>query len=243
LSTNVAQGRLPLSEVRNLREPLLVADKDRFYLALNHAVDPANVGGGVLSNNFKQGIRSRTVNGWVVAFYRADGPIQVGRKTFDAHEGELAWHSNGPVESQLLVVEEIDQMPMLLMTSRRNHLLKGGTNPRIEWAVLALHKETGKTTYESGWRQGLSWQFVDLQTDARRGIVNLIGTSSSVQFHLEDGRKVEVPQGLSVTSSLTPNMSEDITAAQVQQAVIIRQNAVIIQQIAPALPVAPIQKK
>ena len=243
LNTNVAQGRLPLAEVRNLREPLLVADKDRFYLALNHPVDPTIVGGGVLSNNFKQGIRSRTINGWIAAFYRADGPIQVGRKTFDAHKGELAWHSNGPVESQLLVVEQLDEMPMLLMTSRRNHMLKG-IQPRIESAVLALHKETGKTTYESGWRQGMNWQFVDLQTDARRGIVNLIGTSSSVQFHLDDGRKVEIPQGLSVTSSLAPTVSEDVTAQMMlQQAIMLRQNAVIIQQVAPAIQVAPIQKK
>jgi outer membrane protein assembly factor BamB/tetratricopeptide (TPR) repeat protein len=242
LSTNVAQGRLTLADVRNLREPLLVADKDRFYLALNHPVDPTVVGGGVLSNNFKQGIRSRAINGWVAAFYRADGPVQVGRKTFDAHKGELAWHSNGPVESQLLVVEQIEQMPVLLMTSRRNHLMKGGVNPRIESAVLALHKETGKTTYESGWRQGMNWQFVDLQTDARLGIVNLIGTSSSVQFHLEDGRKVEPPQGLSVTSSLAPSPSEDVTA-QMRQAVILRQNIMIQQMAPPAFPLAPPAKR
>ena len=41
-------------------------------------------------------------------------------------------------------------MPMLLMTSRRNHLLRG-SSPRLEIpAVIAAHKETGKTTYESG---------------------------------------------------------------------------------------------
>ena len=231
LSTNVAQSRLPLEEVRNLREPLLVADKDRFYLALNHPVDPTQISGGVLSNNFKQGIRSRAVNGWVAAFYRNDGPLQVGRKTFDAHKGELAWHSANPIESQLLVVEQFEQMPILLLTSRRSHLAKGGVQPRMESEVLALHKETGKTVYESGWRLGMNfWQFVDIQTDARLGVVNLIGTSSSVQFHLEDGRKVEPPQGLSVTSSLAPTASEDFVQPLGQPVIIRQQNGVIIQQ-------------
>jgi outer membrane protein assembly factor BamB len=231
LSTNVAQGRLPIAEVRNLREPLLLADKERFYLALNHPVDPSQILGGVLVNNFKQGIRSRTVNGWVAAFYRHDGPVQVSRKTYDAHKGEIAWHSDGPVESQLMVVEQLDDMPILLMTSRRNHLMKG-TQPRAESAVAAIHKETGKFVYESGWRQGAAgWQFVDVQTDARLGVVNLIGTSSSVQFHLEDGRKVEPPQGLSVTSSLAPTPSPDFDPQPVVGQVIIRQqNGVIIRQ-------------
>jgi outer membrane protein assembly factor BamB len=244
LNTNVAQGRLPLAEARNLHEPLLMADKDRFYVALNHPVDRTQVQGGVLGNNFKQGIRSRTVNGWVAAFYRNDGPVQVGRKTHMAHKGELAWHSTDPIESQLLVVEQFDQMPILLMTCRRSHLSKG-VQGRVESAITALHKETGKAVYESGWRNGTIWQYVDLQTDARRGVVNLIGNSSSVQFHLEDGRKVEPPQGLSVTSSLAPTPSEDFPQP-IGQAVIIQRNGVIIQrriliqqQAIPPAPIAP----
>ena len=242
LSTNVAQGRVPLSEVRNLREPLLLADKDRFYLALNHPVDQTQIMGGVVSNNFKQGIRSRLVNGWVVAFYRNDGPALVSRKTFDAHKGEIAWHSDGPVESQLMVVEHLDDMPILLMTSRRNHLLKNGGQPHAESAVAALHKETGKFVYESGWRQGAAgWQFVDIQTDARLGVVNLIGTSSSVQFHLEDGRKVEPPQGTELwPSSLGPTQSEDYFPQPVVGQVIIRQqNGVIIRQVIQPAPILP----
>ena len=247
LNTNVAQGRLPVAEARNLREPLLMADKDRFYVALNHSVDQTQIAGGILGNNFKQGVRSRTVNGWVAAFYRNDGPVQVGRKTYQAHKGELAWHSTSQIESQLLVVEQFDQMPILLMTCRRSHLSKG-FQPRVESAITALHKETGKAVYESGWRPGTTWQYVDLQTDARRGVVNLIGSSSSVQFHLEDGRKVEPPQGLSVTSSLAPTRSEEFDPAGLGQAVVIQQiqqngiliqRRVIVQQAIPPAPIAP----
>ena len=247
LSTFISQGRLPLAEARNLHEPLLMADKDRFYVALNHSVDPSQVAGGVIGNNFKQGIRSRVVNGWMAAFYRNDGPVQVGRKTFDAHKGEIAWHTIGPIESQMLVVEQFEQMPILLMTSRRSHLAKGGPQARLESEVLALRKETGKAVYESGWRVGMPWQYVDLQTDARRGVVNLIGTSSSVQFHLDDGRKVEAPHGLSVTSSLSPTHSDDYIVPQPGQAVVIQQiqqqNGVIIQRrviVQQAIPPAPI---
>src|SRR6185295_10214452 len=106
----------------------------------------------------------------------------------------------------------------------------------------ALHKQTGKTTYESGWRLGVNFaQFTDLQVDPRQGVVNLIGMSYSVQFHLEDGRKVDPPQGLSVTSSLSPTPSTDMVEQPIGQNIIIRQqNGVIIrQQIVPVAPVAP----
>ena len=70
LETNVLQGRVGREDIVNLQEPLLLQDRDRFYLALNQPIDGAKVAGSVIGNNFGNGLRCRNVNGWLLAFFR-----------------------------------------------------------------------------------------------------------------------------------------------------------------------------
>ncbi len=249
LSTSVVQGRIPLQEVANLREPLLVADADRFYLALNKSVQANLVNGQVVANNFQNGIRCRQVNGYVLAFHRHNGPVKVGHKTVEAAKGELAWHSIAPIENQMLVTEQFEQLPILLFTSRYNKLTQPGGNHWVA-STTALHKQTGKMPYESNARPGTALtHFVNLHADPRQGTINLIGHSYSVQFFVDDGRKVEAPAGLASTGNLGVSpvgnmLFEQRVIAGPNGAVIIRQQAIQIQ-VAPLAPrvVVPVEKE
>lgn len=238
LNTSVLQGRIGLDDVANLREPLLLADADRFYFALNRPVDASKVGGGIVANNFQNGVRCRAVNGFVVALYRNDGTVKRGAKTAEAVKGQLAWHSAMPVEHQMVVTEQFDQLPILLFTARYNRVLQGGANSWVA-NTMAVHKQTGKMTYVSGQRPALNnflAHFVTLQTDPRQGTINLIGHSYSVQFFVDDGRKVDAPTGLTQTSALTPGMSTDIPIAN--PPVIVRPRPIIRQVPLPVVPPA-----
>jgi outer membrane protein assembly factor BamB len=253
LSTSVVQGRITVDDVRNLREPLLLADSERFYVALNHAVLPGKVGGSVIMNNFQNGLRCRHVNGYVLAFHRHTGPVKMGRKMIEAVKGELAWHSVGPVENQMLVTEQWDQLPILLFSGRYNRQLQPGVNT-FSAATLALHKQTGKIPYDSGLNTAINAQaqFTNLIADPRQGTIQLLGNSKSIQFYVDDGRKVEVPAGMSVMSTKLGEGLTDLdnpAAAQAlreraillqQQQLILRQQVIIRQQaIAAPVPVAP----
>jgi outer membrane protein assembly factor BamB/tetratricopeptide (TPR) repeat protein len=247
LTANLVQGRVGLEDCRNLREPLILADSERIYLALNQPADNARVGGGVVSGNFHNGIRSRLVNGYVMAFHRHDGQAKIGKKTVEVKKGDLAWHSVMPLENQMVVTEQFEQLPILLFSSRYNRVQAGNA-----WiaSTQAIHKQTGRLVYESGSRPALNSylaHFVNLQSDPRQGTINLIGHSYSIQFYVDDGRKVEPPAGLDVTSHLGPGNSSDYAVQPgvagpgvvAPGAVIIRQRAVPIQ----VAPVAPIQRE
>jgi hypothetical protein len=169
---------------------LLLADNERFYLALNRPIDPNQVSGSVVSNNFQSGLRCRLVNGWVLAFDR------VVPKEAD----QLAWISNEPIPNQLVVAEQFDQLPVLLFTGRYNQPRPAGASAWVA-STVALHKRTGKAIYESEPRQTLNNfvpNFTTLQIDARQGTINLLGhrDSYSVQFYIDDGRKVDAPAGV-----------------------------------------------
>jgi outer membrane protein assembly factor BamB len=253
LSTSVVQGRVSADDARSLHEPLLLADADRFYLALNHAVDKSKVGGGVLMNNFQIGIRSRPVNGYVMAFHRHAGAVKVGDHAIDVAKGELAWHSFAPIENQMLVTEQWDQLPILLFSGRYHHQANN-TNAWMA-STIALHKRTGKIPYESPRKPSQSAanqlaHFGNFQVDPRQGTINLIGVFS-VQFYIDDGRKVEAPTGAAVTTQLNAagiDALEQIFIAN-PPGVIMRQPLGIRQlQAAPppvALPLLPVvpQKK
>src|SRR5262249_28648557 len=70
---SVLGGRVTAEEVKGLKEPLLLRDADRFYVALNKPVDVTKVQGGIIGNNFANGVRCAWVNGWVVALEAHDG--------------------------------------------------------------------------------------------------------------------------------------------------------------------------
>ncbi|MCS7045442.1 MAG: PQQ-binding-like beta-propeller repeat protein [Gemmataceae bacterium] len=203
LSSNVVQHRITLDDLKNLQSPLLLADRERFYVMLNQAIDTNKVGGGVLHNNFNNGLRCLPVNGWVVAFHRRDGKTRSGT---EYKAGELAWHSSKKIENQMLVMEQFDLLPVLVFSVRYSEMLAGDLQGgRWVTHTLSLHKAHGKLVYDSGSQPtngAVSAHFDALLIDLKTGTFNLTGFNSTIQHYIDDGRKVPLPSAS--TASLQP---------------------------------------
>jgi outer membrane protein assembly factor BamB/tetratricopeptide (TPR) repeat protein len=189
VNSNVVQGRITLQDLKSLENPLLLQDGDRYYVALNKPIDRSKVNNGALHNNFQSGARSLTVNGWFLAVHRHDGKKQINDREITWKKGDLAWHSYMPITNQLLVVDQFEQSPMLVFSTRYNEFLPNGG---IRWGSFtqSLSKSTGKMVYDSGYKNnnGQAPMFVRFQIDLKSRTVNLIGLSESVQHYADEGK-------------------------------------------------------
>ncbi len=192
LESNVVQGRVTLQDLAKVREPLLVGDADRFYVALNQPIDGTRIEGGVVRNNFSTGLRCLPVNGWVAAFYRNDGARRIDGVDLTWKKNEMAWHSFEPVLNQWIVMDQFQQLPFLLFTSRYHEKL---TNPRVgnQWmsATQSLHKVTGKGIFQPDAQPTDIYraQFYVLKVDVKEGTISMLGNDRVVQHYVDDGRK------------------------------------------------------
>jgi outer membrane protein assembly factor BamB/tetratricopeptide (TPR) repeat protein len=196
VSSNLVQGRITAEDVKGLKDPLLLQDGERFYIALNKPINSGKVGGGLLHNNFNNGTRCLNVNGWFVAVQRQDGQKKVGDRDLAWKKGDLAWHSYMPVHNQMIVLDQFDQAPVVVFTARYNEILINGSNRWVS-VTQTLHKANGKMIYDSGPRQiNTSPMFSAFQMDLKSRTINLIGFSGSVQHYLDDGKgPPQNPQG------------------------------------------------
>src|SRR5262249_27879869 len=96
------QGKVTADDLKSLKEPWLLQDRERFYVALNQAVDSAKVAGGVISNNFGNGLRCMTTNGWVLAYFREDGQHKAAGQAKQHKKGDFQWHSSGRIANQMV---------------------------------------------------------------------------------------------------------------------------------------------
>lgn len=231
LNASVLQGRIQLKDIETLRDPLLLADADRFYIALNRPIDGAKVGGATIANNFQNGLRSRIVNGYILALHRHDGPIASGRKTIKGTPGALAWHTAEPVENQMIVTELFDDMPILLLTARHSRIAPNMPQVSLSTAV-AFHKQTGKLVHATEPRptpNNFVPNYVNLFLDPRQGRINLLGHTESIQFYIDDGRKIDPPSGLSATNQTTMPTPAVNMPVFGRPGIIIRGNVVPVQ--------------
>ena len=125
LTASVVNGRVGQKDLAEVKQPLLLRDRDMFYLALNKEVDKAAINGGVIGTNFTNNtVRCTLVNGWVLAFDKA---------------GKFKWHTIDPVPNQMVVLEEFENMPVLLFSTRYNEILKqGGLGPNQRWVTCSI---------------------------------------------------------------------------------------------------------
>ena len=168
-----------------------------FYVALNKPVDGNRVGGGLLHNNFNNGTRCLTVNGWFLAVHRQDGKKTINDREVAWKKGDLAWHSYMPIQNQMLVVDQFDQSPVLLFTTRYNEIMPNGGNRWVS-VTQSLSKLNGKMVYDSGPKgiNGASPMFAMYQMDLKSRTINLIGYQDSVQHYVDDGKgPPPLPQG------------------------------------------------
>ncbi len=194
ITGNAAQHRIALDDLKNLKDPLLLADRERFYVTLSQPVDSNKVGGAVLHNNFNNGLRCFPVNGWVAAFQRKSGKTARG---IDFKAGDMAWHTSKKIENQMMILEQFDLLPIMLFSSRHNELIGGGAQGN-RWvsATQSLHKSNGKLIFDSGNRPSNSnAQFDAFNLDLNAGTINMIGFGGTLQHYIDDGRKVPLPPG------------------------------------------------
>ncbi|MCI0638280.1 MAG: PQQ-binding-like beta-propeller repeat protein [Gemmataceae bacterium] len=198
LKGSVLHGRIGQEDLKDLKRPMLLRDAERYYVALNRAVDSTKVAGAVLANNFSNGLRCAAVNGWVLALHRLPGEKKSGDKTVAWKAGDFAWHSYTPLHHQMIVLEQFDQLPVLLFTSRFNELIKGGAGGN-RWVSLtqSIHKRTGKVIFDPGSRPSNSAaQFYAFNLEPRNGTINMIGFGSTLQHYIDDGRKPADPPNM-----------------------------------------------
>ncbi len=190
LTSNITSGgRVTVEDLRNLRNPLLLSDSDRYYVALNRPIDATAVSQGNIYNNFNNVTRCLPVNGWVVAVYKNDGQRKAQDRMISWKKGDLAWHSQTPITNQLLVMDQFDVSPVLVFTARYIRM-----NPKTgnAWVSVtqSLSKTTGKWTYDSGPRNinGSVPMFTLFQLDLKSRSVNLVGFGGAVQHYIDDGK-------------------------------------------------------
>lgn len=207
MNSTILKGRITKDDLTSLKEPLLLHDADHFYVALNRAIDSNKVAGGVLANNFSNGLRCGTVNGWFVALHRQPGQKTVGGKTIAWKAGDFAWHSYVPLNNQMVILEQFDQLPIILFSSRYNELINAGAGGN-RWVSLtqSLDKKTGKVIWDPGPSSSNSAaQYFAFNLDLKGGAINMIGFSNTVQHYVDDGRKpADVPGGGGATPGNMP---------------------------------------
>jgi outer membrane protein assembly factor BamB/tetratricopeptide (TPR) repeat protein len=193
---NALQGRVTKDDLTNLERPLVLADRDHFYVALNHPTDPLKVMGGTVVSNFSNGVRCAPVNGWVLAFHRKDGQRTEGGEVLRWKKGDLHWHTYSPMANQMVVLEQFERLPVLIFSARYQEPFKNGFvgGMPMQWVsqTESVDKQTGKMVYAPAAARrtnGVSAQFYAFILDAKDATINLIGWSGTVQHYVDDGRK------------------------------------------------------
>jgi hypothetical protein len=252
LSTSVLQGRnVTLEDVKNLKEPLLLQDRDHFYVALNQPIDNNKIAGSLLHTNFNNGLRCRPINVWFLALYRQDGQKQVDGQLRKHTRGQIAWDSFEPLLNQMLVMEQFDQLPVLIFTSRYNELINGGAMGN-KWVsdTKSFARNSGSLLYPLTSRalaaNGMP-QYASFQVDQRAGTITLYsgGQVPTLQLYLDDGRTPPPVQESRVAPApLDPNAAALLQQEQLmlQQQLRLQQMQLRIQQIqinGGLVPVAP----
>ena len=147
----------------------------------------------------------RTVNGWVLAFFREEGEhlgnddssytwdgkkwVVGARKLVKHKKGDLAWRSPERIDNQLIIVEQFENLPVMLFSAR----YPTQVGVQLGWltSTQCLLRETGKRLYWNVQKPGAAAApFGTFAIDTRDGSINLVGSfrNSSVQIYVDDGR-------------------------------------------------------
>jgi outer membrane protein assembly factor BamB len=196
---NAVQGRVTQDDVKGLHGPLLLADRDHFYVALNRPADAQRVA-GIVNSNFSNGLDCAPVNGWFLAFHRKGGQRAEGGEVLKWKAGELHWHSCDPLHNQMVVLEQFDSLPVVIFTSRFMEQIKvngGFAGQRWVSATQSVDRRTGKMVYDPLTPRGSNGNphFYAFNVDLKDGTINMIGFTGTVQHYVDDGRKRAEQEG------------------------------------------------
>jgi len=168
----VLGGIVDLAHLKNLRHAHLLADAQTVYVMF-HTVDPNDRDGLIESNlQSNSGLRGITVNGEVYAFNRRTSRVE--------------WHNE--IRKQQLVLEQWQEMPVLLFTSRAAGRLRPGEVRDGPQGITfeAYEKSSGRLFFRNPARndpalEGKGYgQIYAVNYDPRAGTISLIAPSYKV---------------------------------------------------------------
>ncbi|MFO0969659.1 MAG: PQQ-binding-like beta-propeller repeat protein [Gemmataceae bacterium] len=197
VKTNVIKSQILADDLRGLERPILLADADRYYIALNRPVDGNKISGSVIGNNFNNGMSCAQVNGWVLALKRGEGEEKIGGAVRKRTNGDFLWHTFKPLANQMVLVEQFEEMPVLIFTSRYNEMLNMGVGGN-RWLspTQSVDKRTGKMIWDPGPRPSNgSPQYLTFTFDPSSGTITMATLGSTLVHYIDDGRKIVVPGG------------------------------------------------
>jgi outer membrane protein assembly factor BamB len=171
-------GAEHLDKVRldKVRQVHLLADRDHFYLAFNRppealqGVAPGVVNGGLVGPNVMSGLRCLPVNGEILALPRGAGQF---------------WFADVP--SQMFVLDQYKDLPVLLFTANQSRVVGGGNWTQTA-ATLSLEKATGRRVYDNkdkGLPNRPNHHFLALVANAQAGTIELVGHQLKIVHYLE----------------------------------------------------------
>jgi hypothetical protein len=152
----VAHLKVDARDLHKVHDGHLLADRERFYIALRGPIDPELQIQDGPNSNFR-GLAAVPVNGHLYAF--------------DRKQGELQWSSWLP--PQMLLIEQFEQLPILVFSA---NLLRPGPANDVSIPITAtrsIDKRTGKILYNREIAQD-SEPFHSLRIDPHTGVLDLI---------------------------------------------------------------------
>ncbi len=212
------RGRVPRNALQTLREPLLLADDDHFYVALNQPIDNTAVQSDFLATNFLSNVHSEVVNGWFCAFHRDKGSRKIGKKTESWKAGELAWHVFQPVENQRVILEQFGRLPVIVFSAR--YVKAMGNVGQTSWVsqTQTINRKNGKIVWLPAKERNSngSARFLSFLVNEEKGEISLTSwTNGLVHYVLEPGAKAaKAPkQKVGSKAKFDPNspLSQDVT--------------------------------
>jgi outer membrane protein assembly factor BamB len=172
----VLQTRLDVDHLKDVNAPLLLDDDDHFYLALNKPLGQG-VAGGYLYSNFANGTRTTMVNGMFYAFHRSSGKF----------------HWNADVPHQMVVMEQFQNMPIIIFTSR---YYQNQGNWIWMVATKTVEKRSGRLLYDPDPKNfNNGFQYFALNLDVKKGTVDLVGSFDAVQHYVINDKPKKGAQG------------------------------------------------
>jgi len=164
--------------LEKVNDPMLFADKDRFFVMLNRPVEGPGRGG--YQPAFAQAIRSTRVNGHMYAFERATG--------------RRLWYTDEQLEDQNIALEQFSDLPIIMAANMYQKFAANGNFEGQHMRCVALDKVTGKVKFaKQGMFQG---QYYSIATDPKAGTVEFLNTSGHrIRFAPDDGKSVGAADG------------------------------------------------
>ena len=148
-----------------VKEPVLLADSERFYLFLNR--DTSANRNRIYGHTM---LRSERVNGVAYGFDRASG--------------KRLWFNEGLFENQAIILERFDDLPVLIAASQ---LMDPSTRTYV-YKVTVFDKQLGKVRHNRGYPQ--NGFFVSMFTDPKTRAVELWRYDLRLRIVPEDDLKV-----------------------------------------------------